>query len=742
MMKMVILDENKKELDTFAPLSYSTNSKLEKSCTVPDIDEDTKKILNNLKYSVGVYSLNKSGDDFYVSFTNDSLLKYINLNIDEIRGACISDVFLAYHKESILLKKMKETYETNKASNFYFEYYNKNILQRRYKITFTKISDFVYIFAEDEADYIKLLSEQESIFKNNYNAIAIVQDDIIVKVNDKFLEFCNGEEYNVINKKWGHGKQIDDNIIKEIENNINKILDRKMFSYIFPIEIEKKGELIHYFNVNGSYIIYDDKPAVMLIFHDLTKDETNKRELKNKTKEALSFKDNLNIIQSVSNTGITYVDDGVYRRSNQLYKILEIEPVKEHLNKYILWDYIIEKDKVIFESNFNKLGVDNNATDFIVRIKTPKGNLKYIHCYIRLKSYNTNSNDKVIFYQDVTNEQNNLNKLHKALHESLKLKNSLEKIQRISKTSLCYVDDKTDDILLYSDSSDILGYNSDEYKDISDYLLKEDENIWKEAHAKCTPEHPEISFIQRIKSNNSIKYIRTYVTYEFDEYGNKIAHLSFFHDITEEIQKEKELKIALKDKEILLTEVHHRVKNNLQIILSLINLSRAYDTNPENILTNTETRIYAMALIHEKIYGFESLDNVDIYCYIESLVESLLDTYFSDIKYHLSIDHITLDMEKTIPLGLIINELVTNTIKHAFSSEVGNIYVTFKNINSVYTLIIEDDGVGLPSDFDLDNISTLGLMIVKNLILQLDGTISIIECEGTGFKIEFPDKIK
>ncbi len=165
-----------------------------------------------------------------------------------------------------------------------------------------------------------------------------------------------------------------------------------------------------------------------------------------------------------------------------------------------------------------------------------------------------------------------------------------------------------------------------------------------------------------------------------------------------------------------------------------------FDTEPEIVLQNTQNRIYAMALIHEKIYGSKSLSEVNMSDYVDSLINSLFDTYESNINFKSNIDPIELTMEQSIPLGLIINELVTNTIKYAFPNKnKGNLYIELKKEKTHYTLTFQDDGIGLPDNFDLNNLTTLGLIVVTNLVLQIDGRISILNCEGTGYKIEFED---
>ncbi len=754
-MQMIIFDENKNKIDT---LQYNINHKinqLKKDQNIPDIDENTKDILNSLDYSIGVYYLSKDQNNFNIIFLNDMILRFNKLNLEKIRGMSFSDIYFHEENDEIIINSMKKVYKTNKPENFFFEYYDDYILSGRYDVTIKKIGNFIYIFGKNEPNYINLdyanlPMEQENLFTNNYNAIAILQDGHFVKVNKKYLEVYNQPNYEtVIGQKLGY-TGVDKNLIKDVLKNFQMILDQKMDSYLFPIEINKNGKLIHYFNLNCSYTLYKSEPAIIIVHHDLTKEEINKRELENKTKEAITLSNNLDFIQSVSNTGISYRINNKYTRSPQMYNILERDFIKADSYRNILLDFTIEEDKSILKENFQKLGLNKDSTDFIVRINTAKGNLKYIHCYVRMNYLENNQEYTVLFYQDVTREQKNLKKLYNALTESKRLNNNLKKIHGISKTGIGYYYEKNSKDnqnssfklnwnLSSFDTLKLYGRKYENYQgDLSEIILKEDLPNWNKAHLKCTSKHPETTVtIRVINGEGDVRYVKCYIVYDYEnDYNN--GRVIFFQDITKEIEKENKLKIALKDKEMLLTEVHHRVKNNLQIILSLINLNRGYDSNPETILTDTETRIYAMALIHEKIYGSSSLADVNIKEYVESLADSLLDTYKSNINLHYEMEPVNLTMEKSIPLGLIINELVTNTIKHAFpNKKEGNLFIVFKKEDNKFLLIVKDDGIGLSDDFNIDDLSSLGLIVVQNLVLQIDGILSIITCNGTEFKIEF-----
>ncbi len=741
-MEMVVLNENQEELGRFNFTKGSKNFKFKKQKNVPDIGDGQKKLLNTLDYEIGVYSPNENEDNFYISFLNNPTLKSYDYNMEDIKNRYVSDIFLTNDKQNLILKIFQEVYHTNINQNVYFEYYNNTILQRRLKVTFTKIDNFIYIVAKNETYYDYLTIEQENIFENDFNAIAIVQNDHFVKVNKKYLEVYNKNSVDeVIGQKVGY-TGLDETTIKRLTNNLNEIIEGKKFSYSIPLEIEKDGELIHYFIVNGNYVLYNGKPAIMAIHYDFIEQEKTRRELEQKTKEALTLEYNLNFIQSVSNTGITYVMNNKYIRSSEFYKIIERTPKKEDSTRHILKDITIDEDKHIIKEHYKKLGPEKDFTEFIIRILTNKGNLKYIHCYMRVNYTKGKKDNLVIFYQDVTEEQLYLKKLQKALEESMQLQNNLEKIQKISKTAIAYSEHNANSTWS-SEIFDILEIDPKDYKNnrnnlIENFIINKDLETRKNHINSLSPTKPDTQFIQQIiTGKNNQKFIKTSMHRDYDKNNNLIDCISFNQDITNEIEYQNQLETALSEKKILLSEVHHRVKNNLQVILSLINLNKNYEANPETILNNTENRIYAMALIHEKIYGSSSLSEVDIKDYIECLVESLLDMYWSNIEFHSDIESIDLDMEESIPIGLIINELVINTIKYAFPNDnEGNIYVEFKEIDNRYRLIYQDDGIGLPDDFDLNNLESLGLIVVKNLTTQLSGNLSIINCNGAGFKIE------
>ncbi len=245
-------------------------------------------------------------------------------------------------------------------------------------------------------------------------------------------------------------------------------------------------------------------------------------------------------------------------------------------------------------------------------------------------------------------------------------------------------------------------------------------------------------------ANGEIRLIEIKQT--FIELDNKIKYILLIcSDITQRKKDEDEIKSSLKEKEVLLQEVHHRVKNNMQIISSLLNLQKQYvdDKEAVNVLMESQNRVKSMAMIHEKLYLSEDLIHIEISDYIESLVNGLFYSYAIEIGVItpiLKIEYITLNMETAVPLGLIISELVSNSLKYGFpEGRKGKIWIYLEKNGDIYRLTVGDNGVGFKEEFDYKNTETLGLRLVNNLVDQLDGEITLDTHDGTLFEIRFKE---
>jgi two-component sensor histidine kinase/AmiR/NasT family two-component response regulator len=225
-----------------------------------------------------------------------------------------------------------------------------------------------------------------------------------------------------------------------------------------------------------------------------------------------------------------------------------------------------------------------------------------------------------------------------------------------------------------------------------------------------------------------------------------VSKQSMIMDITERKESEEKLLNSLKEKEVMLSEIHHRVKNNLQIITSLLRLQSANIEDPKalNSFKVSQDRVNSMALIHEKLYRSKSLSRIDFEDYLIKLSTHLFQVYGVSrerININISAKDIWLGIDTAIPCGLIVNELISNSLKHAFPDErTGKIDINLlMNGNRSYKLVIKDDGKGLPENIDYKNTETLGLQLVNTLAKQLAGSIEMDSREGTEFTIRFEE---
>ena len=226
---------------------------------------------------------------------------------------------------------------------------------------------------------------------------------------------------------------------------------------------------------------------------------------------------------------------------------------------------------------------------------------------------------------------------------------------------------------------------------------------------------------------------------------NQWHAVGIIRDITERKQAEEKIKTSLKEKELLLKEIHHRVKNNMQVISSILSLqsSSLEDEKAVSVFMQCQDRIKSMAIVHEKLYQSENLSEISFQSYTNTLAETIFRSYSEKaekISLKLDVEDILLDVDTVIPIGLILNELVTNSLKHAFEGqEKGEIKITFREIGEdKLELKVGDNGTGIPEGFDLRNTDSLGLKLVFLLAEeQLKGKVDVNRNDGTEFQIIF-----
>ena len=453
--------------------------------------------------------------------------------------------------------------------------------------------------------------------------------------------------------------------------------------------------------------------------------------------------DKNDLMENFSQTGSYYTINGKYTWSQGIYNI--INRAKEESDDYfnIVFDLVIPEDKHIVNRIFDVTNKDTAQCEEIIRIKTKDGMLKTIE--VSVYSYFDESG--IIIRQGIMNDitrysGDDLTKpvdfLLDGFKNSTKLALLIEPLNvKQYKFSKGFYHMIEKDYAEYTHSKDIL-------KDIVEKQTVQRINKLIEGELDKIDE----TFTYNVGENpNNRKAVNLYI--ERFEYGNTLHSLGFLTDITEEMHKQEELISSNDNRLILIKEIHHRVKNNLQVLNSFLNLEkRAYRNNPDLIIEHMQTRLSSLALLHEKTYSSKDFKNINLKDYLLDHDRQMVNVMDSpmNLEFETNVDEdLNLSMEVITPLLLIIDEITMNAIKHAFPDKTSSYNRITKDIRHIgdgtAELIIRDNGVGLD---DLDNIAkNLGCEIIKSLTRQLGGKITLINQDnGTGYRLVFPTEME
>lgn len=365
-------------------------------------------------------------------------------------------------------------------------------------------------------------------------------------------------------------------------------------------------------------------------------------------------------------------------------------------------------------------------------------------------------NDKMVYWSrnkmfklssgDIFHFQDDITKLERAKIKAQEKERELIEIQGLSKIGSFRHKILTEEITGTPEFFKIIGFNPEFplylpsfYKIVPTEDLKE----FKGNVKKSFNEPAEFYF--RIKTSmGHEKCIKAKTSPKHSEEGAPLMVVGYVQDITRLKKYENELISALDKKDILVREIQHRVKNNLQLLLSLLNLQAQYENySIREVVICSKSRIKSMALTHEDVYNAPDLKQ-NVQQYINNLTTYLFQLYKKDPKLILleeDTDDLKLGIDTLMPLGLIINELITNSLKHAFPEETpGKIQLSLKSKKDNLILKISDNGTGIPQTINIDHTKKLGLKIVNILTTQLDGTLELTRNPGTTYKITFKEQ--
>lgn len=455
------------------------------------------------------------------------------------------------------------------------------------------------------------------------------------------------------------------------------------------------------------------------------------------------------VVQDQTELICRFLADGTFTFVNDAY-CRYFGQIAADLVGHTFTPVIAEEDLPLVQQQLSTISRTNPVTAITNRVILPNGSVR-TQQWINRAIYDQQG--QFVEYQAVGRDITEQKQIEIALQESQRF------IQKIADTApvILYVYDFIDQRIVYTNRGvlDLLGYSSEDTPAKTEFPIEllhpDDRFLMLQQRYQRWQSASESDILQseyRMKHHNGEwRYIQAQETlFARTSEGLPKQILGAAVDITDRKQTQQ-LQAALKEKEILLKEVHHRVKNNLQIIYSLLRIQSRQVKDPQvaGIFLESQNRIKSIALIHEKLYRSEDFLKIELSQYIPNLVASLFSSYaiHADlVQFKTSVDGVSLDIDTAIPCGLIINELISNALKYAFSkTEAGEIYVEFrKHETGQISLICRDNGIGIPKEFDLHNSRSLGLTLVKDLVEQLEGSMTIDRCSGTTFEITFPEK--
>lgn len=568
------------------------------------------------------------------------------------------------------------------------------------------------------------------VFLNNSSDVmAIIDPDsrIILEADDRALDLLGGSPGDFEGNKFG------DRITDEDKRNelIQFIQQTEQKEGTFEAPVRTNDNDILY--LEHSFTLFKDK------WYMTARDITNRKKAEDKLHHTLT---KLNYSQELANVGGWRWEP----QTNNLEwteKIYDIYGVEDE-NKEPTLDLLIkrthpeDRERALeFVNQINNGGIFGEIEK---RLLLPDGTVKWVKLIADTKFDQKGRPEQVYgAVEDITDSKRAAQRIKKQKDLSDQIIASLP--------IPFFMFDENGNALRWNDQlTEQSGYNDFEipYMEPSDFFAEEQRDIVKTSIEDVHEKGEQTLQIDiRRKDGQNIPFLFNTVPFEADDDRYIIGT---GQNISELKDSQQQLKSSLKEKEILLSEVHHRVKNNLAIISGLLQMEgfNTTDEHSKNVLRNSQMRIQSMAQIHELLYQAESFSELPFREFIEEIIDltkNLLDDVDTDISFNLEIEDISLNVNQAIPCGLIINEITTNAYKHAFEGlEEGEITISFKQKRDQIELRISDNGVGLGEDFSIDQKMSLGFTLIRTLTRQLNADLNIKSNNGTEFILKFQRK--
>lgn len=644
-------------------------------------------------------------------------------------------------QNKILVKSEKELLEINGE----YLILNEELIQTNKELQATKDK-----IEESEVKF-------RAIFDNSKDAIVVTKNGIGIFFNPAYLQLFGYEKAEELSRK-----AITEQIAVRERERISKFIKERNKGGSIPINYEsiglrKNGEEFDYEISVSTYVLAHEKYTLGII-RDITQRKLIQKELDLQNKKLNDLNSTLNEGQKLSHIGNWQWDISTDKAewSDEMYNIYGVTkddfyPSNENVAKTVL-----REDLHKVEHGIGSLLNDQIFTPFEFRIMRPSGEIRNLYIIALEKGNIEDAKENLIFgvTQDITQQK-------QIQEENLKAKISLEntekelnEAQKLAHIGSWLFDLKTQKIAWSDETFHIWGFDSNEGAPEFDAMIKlihtDDQALLITAIDKATKLGTPYDIEHRIcLSNYQEKVVRAICQPILGVNGEVVSLAGTSQDITEKKIAENKITKSLEEKELLLRELYHRTKNNMQVISSMLSIKSLYTNNEEvkAILEETKSRIMGMALVHQKLYQANDLSQIDLKDYITDLVELLKSSLLpkiSNLEIVTNLANTQTNIDTAIPCGLIINELFTNAIKYAFpNNKKGLIKITLMtNDENEICITVTDNGVGFPAALDFRNSNSYGLDAVVMLSeVQLGGSITLDSKNGTEFILKFKESL-
>ena len=714
----LLMDQYKQAFDQF-----DRSLKLSKEMSLNDLISDNYQSLSNYYAAIGDYKQAFNYLELYTA-KHDSIYS-------ETTRKTIAELQTKYeiekrNKEIELLKKDAENKDKIRNYLIYVVVLGIMVTMFLLNLYFEKLKD-----AKARQEISEKLQESEIRFRNlteNLKSAVFTFDvsGLFTYVNPATSKISGYTESELLKMKFY-------DIIHPVYKDM---VSQRGFSRLQGEDIESTYELkiitkqgdIRWIQISSDRIVINNQILVLGSAIDITESKiTSEKKEESEAKLRALFAAIKDVILVLDRTG-KYLDIAP-TNDELLYK-----PAQVLLGNYIsnifdkdMTEYFLEKIDECLQSN------ETISVEYSLNIKD---HLYWFDGRISPMTENT----VVMVVRDITDRTNATKKL---IESENKYRNLVESIEE----GMIITDKEMNFVFANKAAARLYGYSIEELMNMNvmDVILPEESDVIIEQNkirSEGKSSHYENWNIRKDGTKILLKVSASPMLKE----GEFAGTISLFSDITEIKAAEEKIKASLKEKDVMLQEIYHRVKNNMQVISSMLKLQSSHinKDNALEIFVNTQNRVKSMSLIHEKLYRSENLSHVDFNGYLKSLMKQLFISYTPlarNLAYHIDCSNVFLNIGTAIPCGLIVNEIVTNSIKHAFpDAKEGNIFISMhKNEAGTYSLVLSNDGINLPADYDLENSTSFGLQLVEILRHQLKADFNMNGDNGAKFTFTFKE---